>query len=200
MVFLIVAVLTSNLTARVRDQAEAAKQREARTAALYALSREIASATGLQEMLRAIVTQVGQILNAKVVVLLPDAGQLVLRAGQPSTITLTEVERATATWAWEHNQPAGRGTDTLPGGEWFYQPLRTAQGTVGVLGLQFETPGSVLSPDQRRLLDALAGQAAVAIERVRLVREREQSRLASERERLVGRSEERRVGKECRSR
>jgi two-component system, OmpR family, sensor histidine kinase KdpD len=186
-IFLIVAVLTSHLTARVRDQAEAAKQREARTAALYALSREIASATGLREVLRAIVTQVAQILNAKVVVLLPDDGQLVLRAGQPSTITLTDVERATATWAWQHNQPAGRGTDTLPGSEWFYQPLRTAQGTVGVLGLQFETPGSVLSPDQRRLLDALAGQAAIAIERVRLVREKEQARLATEREWLVGR-------------
>lgn len=186
-IFLIVAVLTSHLTARVRDQAEMAKRREARTAALYALSREVASATGLQEVLEAIVTQVSHILNAKVVVLLPDADRLVLRAAQPSTITLTEVERATATWAWQHNQPAGRGADTLPGGDWYYQPLRTAQGTLGVVGLQFETPDSVLSPAQRRLLDALAGQAAVAIERARLVEEREQSRLASERERLVGR-------------
>ena len=186
-IFLIVAVLTSHLTARVRDQAEMAKRREARTAALYALSREVASATGLQEVLEAIVTQVSHILNAQVVVLLPDAGQLVLRAAQPSTITLTEVERATATWAWQHNQPAGRGADTLPGGEWYYQPLRTAQGTLGVVGLQFETPDSVLSPAQRRLLDALAGQAAVAIERARLVEEREQSWLASARERLVGR-------------
>jgi two-component system sensor histidine kinase KdpD len=164
-----------------------AKRREARTAALYALSREVASATGLQEVLEAIVTQVSHILNAQVVVLLPEAGRLVLRAAQPSTITLTEVERATATWAWQHNQPAGRGADTLPGGDWFYQPLSTAQGTLGVVGLQFETPDSVLSPAQRRLLDALAGQAAVAIERARLVEEREQSRLASERERLVGR-------------
>jgi two-component system, OmpR family, sensor histidine kinase KdpD len=186
-IFLIVAVLTSHLTARVHDQAEMSKRREARTAALYALSREVASATGLPEVLGAIVTQVSHILNAQVVVLLPDAGRLVLRAAQPSAITLTEVERATATWAWQHNQPAGRGTDTLPGGDWFYQPLRTAQGTLGVVGLQFETPESVMSPAQRRLLDALAGQAAVAIERVRLVEEREQSRLASERERLVGR-------------
>jgi two-component system sensor histidine kinase KdpD len=186
-IFLIVAVLTSHLTARVRDQAEIAKRREARTAALYALSREVASATGLQEVLEAIVTQVSHILNAQVVVLLPEAGRLVLRAAQPSTITLTGVERATATWAWQHNQPAGRGADTLPGGDWFYQPLTTAQGTLGVVGLQFETPDSVLSPAQRRLLDALAGQAAVAIERARLVEEREQSRLASERERLVRR-------------
>jgi two-component system, OmpR family, sensor histidine kinase KdpD len=183
-VFLIVAVLTSNLTARVRDQAEAAKQREARTAVLYALSREIAGAAELDDVVRAIVNQVAHILNAQVVVLLPEAGQLVFRAGQPANLQLTEAERAAATWAWQHNQPAGRGADTLPGATWFYLPLATAQSTVGVLGLQFETPEAVMSPDQRRLLEALAGQAAVAIERGRLVREMEQARLLTETERL----------------
>jgi two-component system, OmpR family, sensor histidine kinase KdpD len=183
-VFLITAVLTSNLAARVRYQADAAKHREARTAALYALSRQIAGAAGLSDVLRAIVTQVAQILGAKVVVLLSETDQLVLKAGHPVDMQLTAAERAAATWAWQHNQPAGRGTDTLPGGEWFYLPLGTAQGTVGVLGLQFETPEVVISPDQRRLLDALAGQAAVAIERTRLVREMMRARLLTETERL----------------
>jgi two-component system, OmpR family, sensor histidine kinase KdpD len=183
-IFLITAVLTSNLAARVRNQAEAAKHREARTAALYALSRQIAGAAGLDEVLRAIVTQVSQILGAKVVVLLPEADQLILKGGHPADIQLTMAERAAATWAWQHNQPAGRGADTLPGGEWFYLPLRTAQSTVGVLGLQFEAPEAVLSPDQRRLLEALAGQASVALERTRLVWEMEQARLLTETERL----------------
>jgi two-component system, OmpR family, sensor histidine kinase KdpD len=168
----------------VRYQADAAKHREARTAALYALSRQIAGAAGLSDVLRAIVTQVAQILGAKVVALLPEADQLVLKAGHPADMQLTAAERAAATWAWQHNQPAGRGTDTLPGGEWFYLPLGTAQGTVGVLGLQFETPEVVISPDQRRLLEALAGQAAVAIERTRLVREMMRARLLTETERL----------------
>ena len=182
--FLIVAVLTSNLAARVRHQADAARHREARTAALYALSRQIAVAAGLDDVLRAVVTQVAHILGANVVVLLPETDQLVLKGGHPADVQLTAAERATATWAWQHHQPAGRGTDTLPGGEWCYLPLRTAQGTVGVLGLQFETPEAALSPDQRRLLEALAGQAAVAIERTRLVREMEQARLLTETERL----------------
>jgi two-component system sensor histidine kinase KdpD len=176
-VFLIVAVLTSKLAARVRAQAEAANHREARTAALYALSRQIAAAAAATDILRAIVDQVAQILSAKAVILLPEGGQLVLMAGSPAATALTEAERAAATWAWQHQQPAGRGADTLPGAEWFYLPLGTAQGTVGVLGLQFEKPGAVLSPDQRHLLEALAGQAAVAIERMRLGREMEQARL-----------------------
>ena len=183
-VFLITAVLTSNLAARVRQQADAAKHREARTAALYALSRQIAGAAGLHDVLRAIVTQVAQILGAKVVVLLPEDDQLVVKAGHPADMQLTSAERAAATWAWRHNQTAGRGTDTLPGGEWLYVPLGTAQGTGGVLGLQFQAPEVVISPDQRRLLEALAGQAAVAIERTRLVREMMQARLLTETERL----------------
>ncbi|MDQ3828312.1 MAG: sensor histidine kinase KdpD [Candidatus Tectomicrobia bacterium] len=183
-IFLIVAVLTSNLAARVRNQAEAAKRREARTAALYALSRQIAGAAELNDVLRAIVTYVAQVLGAKVVILLPEADRILLQAAHPANIELTEAERAAATWAWQHNRPAGRGADTLPGGEWFYLPLATARGTVGVLGLQFDAPEAVISPDQRRLLEALAGQAAVAIERTRLVREMEQARLLTETERL----------------
>jgi two-component system, OmpR family, sensor histidine kinase KdpD len=183
-VFLITAVLASNLAARVRYQADAAKHREARTAALYALSRQIAGAAGLNDVLRVIVAQVSQILGAKVVILLPEADQLRLRAGYPADTQLTAAEQAAATWAWQHNQTAGRGTDTLPGGEWYYLPLGTAQGTEGVLGLQFEAPEAVISPDQRRLLDALAGQAAVAIERTRLVREMMRARVLTETERL----------------
>jgi two-component system sensor histidine kinase KdpD len=183
-VFLMVAVLTSNLAARVRNQAETAKHREARTAALFALSRQIAGAAELSDVLRAIVTYVAQVLSAKVVILLPETDRVLLQAAYPAHIDLTEAERAAATWAWQHNQPAGRGADTLPGGEWFYLPLTTAHTTVGVLGLQFDLPEAIIAPDQRRLLEALAGQAAVAVERTRLVREMEQARLLTETERL----------------
>lgn len=183
-VFLIVAVLTSNLMGRMRDQAEAARRREANTAALHALSREIAGAAELTDVLQAIVTQVAQILGAKVILFLPESDQLALKAGHPSPVEVPEDERAAATWAWQHNQPAGRGADTLPGSEWFYVPLCTAQGAVGVLGLQFESPGTAISPDQRRLLEALASQAAIAVERTQLLREMEKTRLARARERL----------------
>lgn len=183
-VFLIVAVLTSDLMARVREQAETAKRREAQTAALYALTREIADAGGVDDVLRVVVSKIAQIFRARAVLWLPDSGQLVLQAGYPPGTQVSEVERAIATWAWRHNQPAGRGTDTFPGAEWFFMPLSTANGTVGVLGLQFEAPGAGLTSDRRRLLEALADQAAVAIERTRLIQAMEQAKLAKETERL----------------
>jgi len=166
--FLIVAVLTSHLTARVRDQADAARRREARTAALYAFGRAITGAATLDDLCRAIVTHVAQTLDTAAAVLLPDAGHLVGRAMHPADAELGASERATATWVWEHGQPAGRGTATLPAAGWLHVPLSTVRGTVGVLAVHVERLGSGLAHDQRQLLEALAGQAALAIERSRV--------------------------------
>ena len=166
--FLIVAVLTSHLTARVRDQADAARRREARMAALYAFGRAITGAATIDDLCHAIATHVAQTLDTAAAVLLPDAGQLTGRATHPADVELGASERATATWAWENDQPAGRGTETLPGGEWLHMPLGTVRGAVGVLGVHVERLGSGLAREQRQLLDALAGQAALAIERSRV--------------------------------
>jgi two-component system sensor histidine kinase KdpD len=164
--FLVVAVLTSELTSRVRNQADAARRREARTAALYAFGREIGAAVTLDDVARVVVEHVGQVFGAAVTLLLPRAGRLVPRAAHPPGTEISEAERATATWVWEHDQPAGRGTDTLPGGDWYHMPVSTGRRAVGVLALR--TPGTLLPLDQRQLLSALAGQAAVAIDRTRV--------------------------------
>ncbi len=182
-IYVSVAVLTSNLTAKVRDQAHAARMREARTSVLYGLSREMAASAGLDNVLQAIVTEVAETQAAEAVVLLPSGDELAVRAQQPPNVALSEAEHGAATWAWRHGQATGRGTDTLPGVEWLFLPLRTTRGCVGVLGLHVEQTGQV-SPSQRRLLEALADQAAIGIERTRLAQEMEQTRLLTETERL----------------
>jgi two-component system, OmpR family, sensor histidine kinase KdpD len=166
--FLIVAVLTSHLTARVRDQAAAARRREARAAALYAFGRAITGAATIDDLCHAIATHVVQALGAAAAVLLPDAGRLVVRTTYPADTELGAPETATATWAWQHDQPAGHGTETLPGGGWLHVPLSTVRGVVGVLAVHVERIGSGLALEQRQLLEALAGQAALAIERSRV--------------------------------
>lgn len=183
-IYLIVAILTSNLAARVREQAEAARRREDRTAALFALSRAIAGSAGLEAVARVIADQVGEILKARVVLLTPDPRGHLREASQPEGVELTDHERAAATWACEHNQKTGQGTDTLPGVAWLFLPLRTAKDTVGVLGVQFETPSATISLGRQRLLEGLADQAAVAIERTRLVQEMEQAKVLTETEKL----------------
>ena len=101
-------------------------------------------------------------------VLLPGSGGLVARAGHPPGTELPETDLAAATWVWQHNQAVGRGSDTLPGGAWLLEPLATARGVVGVLALRAEAPAAALPFGQRQLLEALARQAAIAIERTQV--------------------------------
>lgn len=182
-IYVSVAILTSNLMAKVREQAHAARMREARTSVLYGLSREMAGSAGLDNVLRAIVTEIAETQAAQVVVLLPLGDTLEARAQQPAGVALTGTERGAAVWAWRHSQTTGRGTDTLPGVDWLFLPLRTVRGVMGVLGLRVEQTGQI-SPSQRRLLEAMADQAAIGIERTHLAQEMEQTRLLTETERL----------------
>jgi two-component system sensor histidine kinase KdpD len=167
-VYLIVGIITSQLTARIRDQAEAARQREARTNALYEFGRQIAGAVGLEELIPVIVRHVADLLEAEVALLGIDGDRLVARGCHPPTIALGDAEMAAATWVWRHDEEAGPGTETLPGGDWLYVPLASARGVVGVLGVRTPKARGLLSIDQRELLRALARQAAIAIERCRI--------------------------------
>jgi two-component system sensor histidine kinase KdpD len=97
---------------------------------------------------------------------------------------LDDADLAAAKWSWERNRTAGRGSDTLPGAKRLFMPMNTGRGAVGVVGIDSDEPGPILTPDQHRLLDALADQAALAIERVNLVEDVESARLVTETDRL----------------
>jgi two-component system sensor histidine kinase KdpD len=168
LVFLVVAVLTSQLMARVRAQADAARTREARTAALYAFTREIGGAGGLDDLARLVVERVAKVLETAVALLMPASGRLAVRAADPPATTLTDSERAGAAWVLEHGKPAGRGTSTLAGSDWLHIPVATVRGPVGVLSIRAGATEDWMPLEQRQLIEAFARQAAVAIERMRV--------------------------------
>lgn len=184
--FALVAVIVSNLTAAGRRQIAAARSRAKTTAELYAFSRKVAGIGTLDDLLWATTYQVSSMLNVRTVLLLPgkDSAGLSLASGYPPEDRLDDAEMAAARWCWEHNHSAGRGADTLPGGRWLFLPLRTGSGTVGAIGIDRDAPGPLLSPDERRLFDALADQVAVAIERISLARGLAEARVLTETERL----------------
>lgn len=182
--FAIVAVIVSNVAARVRSQAVIAVGRARTTEQLYAFSRKLAATGTLDDVLWASAYQIAAMLKVRVVVLIPNETSIELRAGYPPEDTLDQADLAAAIWTWEHNHPAGRGSDTLPGAKRLFLPLRTGRGVVGVLGIDDDKTEPSLSPDQRRLLDALTDQSAVAIERVNLVEDIEKTKLSLERDRL----------------
>lgn len=182
--FAVVAVIASNLTARVRAQAIAARARAKITEELYQFSRKLAVAVDLDDLLWATAHQIALMLKVRVVLLLPVGADLAVRAGYPPEDMLEEADLAAAKWSFRHDRAAGRGADTLPGAKWLFSPMRTGRGALGVVGIDRDDPAPALTPDQLRLLHALTDQAALAIERVQLAEDVERARLAALSDRL----------------
>ena len=182
--FTVVAVVVSNLAARGWSQTVGAQERVRSVESLYAFSRKLAGAGTLDDVLWATAYQIASMLKVRVVLLLPESGSISLKAGYPPEDTLEEADLAAAKWAWEKNRPAGRDSDALPGAKWLFMPMRTGRGQIGILGICRDGPGALLRAEQRRLLDALSDQGALAIERVHLVEDIERVRRVAETDRL----------------
>ena len=179
----LVSLVVSTLTVRTREQAESAIQREAHTSALYTLGRDLTSATDLHQVVDIIISHISQIFGRDVVVFLPENGKLKFYAASPEYCPDAN-EMAVASWAFEHDQPAGLGTDTLPSASLRCQPLKTARGQIGVLGIHPNEVGKFLSPEQRRTFYAFANQAALAVERASLAEQARQTELLQATEKL----------------
>jgi two-component system, OmpR family, sensor histidine kinase KdpD len=182
--FMLIAILVSNVAARVRTQAVTAIGRVRTTESLYAFSRKLAGTATLDDVLWATAYQIALMLKVRVVLLLPEDGILTVKTGYPPEDELDKADLAAANWAWGNDRTAGRGSDTLPGAKRLFLPMRTGRGPIGVIGIDDDKSGPLLTPDQRRLLDALVDQGALAIERVLLVEDMDRVKRTVESDRL----------------
>ena len=182
--FMLIALLVSNVAARVRTQADSAIGRVRTTESLYAFSRKLAGTATLDDVLWATAYQIALMLKVRVVLLLPEDGVLIVKTGYPPEDELDKADLAAANWAWDNDRAAGRGSDTLPGARRLFLPMRTGRGPIGVIGIDDDKTGPLLTPDQRRLLDALVDQGALAIERVLLVEDMDRVKRTVESDRL----------------
>jgi two-component system sensor histidine kinase KdpD len=184
-VMLVVAVVISGLTQRVRNQVTAAQERELRTAALFALTRELAAAQGLGQVMLAAAGQIEKAFRASVTVFTPDAhGTLTRHYASPSIGAPNERDVSVSQWVWANQREAGLGTTTLPGGTTLFLPLMASQGIVGVLGVAPEDPERLSQLAQRKQVDAFAAQMGLAMERAKLAQETEKARREIETEQL----------------
>src|SRR5262249_59285069 len=127
-------------------------------------SRKLAGSGTLDDVLWATAYQIALMLKVRVVLLLPEDGSIAVKTGYPPEDMLADADVAAAKWTWEHDRAAGRGADTLPGAKWLFLPMRTGRGAIGVIGIDSDKPGRLLTPDGRRLLDAVVDQAAPAMQ------------------------------------
>ncbi len=183
-VMFVVALVISRLTLRIREQANAARQRERRTAALYNLSRELVHERGISQLSAVTIRQISELFSSMVVVLVPDEkGSLAVTVTGIETFAPDQNELSVAQWCFDHRQRAGLDTDTLPGASALYLPLFTSSRTVGVLGI-LPPPLTMFDMEQIHILESFANQIAMAIERALLAEETQRALLKAETEAL----------------
>ncbi|MDO9453233.1 MAG: sensor histidine kinase KdpD [Stagnimonas sp.] len=183
--FGVIAVLTSRLTVRVREQTLLARAQADTTATLLAFARRMAGIRKLDELASTTAQEIRNLLRVDAVVLMPDGdGRLALRGAAPAAATLNEADLAAAQWAFEKAQVAGRGSETLPGAKRLFVPVRTGNGVVAVTGVSREEPEFQITSAQRRLLESIGDLAAVGVERVRLAKDVDQAKVTADQERL----------------
>jgi len=185
LVMLVVGLIITNLTVRMKNQTRLSRLRERRTEALYALSRELASARGAEELLKAAIRQISEVFESSVTAYLPDgAGRLKARSSSGEEPHPTPKEMGVAQWAFDLGQMAGKGTETLPDAEALYVPLLATGEPVGALGVKSLFPDRLFIPEQLHLMEAFAHQTAMAVFGDKLAEEKQQAQLQVETEKL----------------
>ena len=180
--FLLMAALTGNLAARQRRQLQALRDTQEETTELLDLSRKLTAATDRQAVVSAAAQHLDGWSDLQLCLLNQDGqGGWKVETGGP--LEFSEAERAAADWAWQHDQPAGAGTGTLPFGRWWWWPLSVEDGPLALLGVCAKE-GQTLSGQRRRLLTALSQPLAQALARAQLAEDLEAARLHGETEQL----------------
>jgi two-component system sensor histidine kinase KdpD len=168
-VMLVIALTITHLTAGMRYQARVATFRERRMGALYGMSRELSGALAVEQIVDIALEHLQGVFEAPGAVLVADLdGRITWPPGERRG-ELREADLSIAQWVYDHEQPAGFGTDTLAGTPVHYVPLRAPVRTRGVLALAPRSERLIFTPEQQRLLETFAAQIALALERVHFV-------------------------------
>jgi two-component system, OmpR family, sensor histidine kinase KdpD len=184
LVMLVVALTIATLMGNVRQQNRVAGARERRTARLYAMSRELAAARGLDEMQVIAIRHVAETFTGRAAILLPGAEGRISAGAMMDPALHLDADASIAQWVFDHGRPAGLGSDALPGAPAVYLPLTGSDSVLGVIAVLPENRRRVLLPEQRHLLETFAGQVALAIERAKLAEIADQARISAETEAL----------------
>ncbi len=182
-VMLVVALITGYLTAGLRYQARAAARRESRFRALYEMARDLSGALLRDQVVNTAERFLRPGFQIRSRMLFPDAHRKITSSFESSTSTVP-VDFGVAQWAFDHGKSAGLGTDTLPGSQALYIPLKAPMRMRGVLVIEPEVGNTHLEPEQIRQIEAAASLLAIALERVHYVEVAQDALVRMESERL----------------
>lgn len=181
LVLLGVAVVSSQLASRVREQALLSQASSEQNSVLAGFAGRLTGISTADELAQVACTEIARILDGNTIVLFPEAEHVVTRASCPTGMRLETLDEAAALWARDNNKAAGRGSDTLTASEWLFLPISKADQVMAVFGLSRSDAQAPVRADQFPLLLSLLDQVGLALGRIAL--EDEMSALSHVRER-----------------
>ena len=178
-----VGFFASLQTSNLQAQSRFFRRKEHNTSALYSMSQELSNIRRREELLAVIKRRLEQAIDGKAALFFPDDhGDLesAIVGGFRAGVR----EEVVARWVYHHGQPAGLGTNTMPGACGYFVPLSGSSGTFGVLGLMPSLSGHILNPEEKDMIDTFAALAAAAVERVNMAAVAESRKIEAESEKL----------------
>jgi two-component system sensor histidine kinase KdpD len=185
---LLVALITSALTVRVKTQARLAVERERRTEVLYEINKKLLVTRGLENIVTLTNEYITKLFGRSIIFYTQDPGNnsegvLMQAPGDlDASFMLLEDERAVAHWVFINQKYAGAGTDTLMGAGAFYMPVISQGNVLGVIALSCAK--GKLDQHDRLFLRMIISQVAMALERQYLSDEQRRILVESEKEKM----------------
>lgn len=191
-IMLIVAIVTSTLTSRIKRELKSASLREKRTQTLYQINKMLIKVRSISQIIEVGGRGIAKMVNRSVIIYSAISSD---NLGEPYIYAFNNDERVAVLNSYNEKQVAaetiksgkttGAGTDLFGSSIACYIPVKGQSGVLGVIGVSCFNR-NVLSSEQKSLLEAVASQVALAIERERLWEKQQKAKLDMERERLRG--------------
>lgn len=169
----VVSVVISNLTSQIKDQMQAAQDREARVVSLYNLSNDLGGAYATTAVLEAVIDNIQNTLQHDIWIFLTELATQTTASSPKFEVFSTPgasprpVDPAIL-YSFEHGLVSGYDTQAFAGNDTINLPLNTNSGIAGVVCIAVNGPEGPLSAEKFQLFEAYTNLFALALERLYL--------------------------------
>ena len=184
--FFLVALVVGQLAGRGRQRLVALRASRDQTQLLLRYAEQLSIATDSASAAKVGVDTLVQCFEVPVIFIetAESASEVRVVYALPDAERLDMTAKQAAVWSWQHQTPSGQGTQTLSQQAWRLLPLAVQGENVGMLALKLSASPKALTHESEALIDTLARQLSMALERTRLVAELNTTRVSEENERL----------------